>query len=47
MKKIKYQTRRMVSCFNRVIELNQNMLILKRFVTKNDLLCDDENRIVY
>jgi hypothetical protein len=24
---------------NRVIELNQKMLILKRFVTKNDLSC--------
>jgi hypothetical protein len=26
-----------------VIELNQKMLILKRFVTKNDFLCDDDN----
>jgi hypothetical protein len=31
------------SRFNRVIELNQKMLILKRFVTKNDFLCDDDN----
>jgi hypothetical protein len=31
------------SGFNRVIELNQKMLILKRFVTKNDFLCDDDN----
>jgi hypothetical protein len=34
MKKITYQTRRQRSCFNRVIELNQKMLILKWFVTK-------------
>ena len=34
MKKIEYQTRRVGFCFNRVIELNQKMLILKRFVTK-------------
>jgi hypothetical protein len=34
MKKIEYQTRRVRSCFNHVIELNQKMLILKRFVTK-------------
>jgi hypothetical protein len=34
MKKIEYQTRRVRSCFNRVIELNRKMLILKRFVTK-------------
>ena len=43
MKKIKYLTFRMRSCSNRVIELNQKMLILKRFVTKNDFLCDDDN----
>jgi hypothetical protein len=36
MNKIKYQTYRIRSGFNRVIELNQKMLILKRFVTKND-----------
>ena len=30
----------MGSRFNRVIELNEKMLILKRFVTKNDFLCD-------
>ena len=30
----------MGSRFNRMIELNQKMLILKRFVTKNDFLCD-------
>jgi hypothetical protein len=34
MKKIEYQTRRVRSCFNRVIELNQKMLILKGFVTQ-------------
>jgi hypothetical protein len=43
MKKIEYQTRRVRSCFNRVIELNQKMLILKRFVTKSVFLCDDDN----
>ena len=36
MKKITYQTRRQRSCFNRVIELNQKMLILKRFITKKE-----------
>jgi hypothetical protein len=35
MKKIEYHTRRVRSCFNHVIELNQKMLILKRFVTKS------------
>jgi hypothetical protein len=34
MTKIEYQTRRVRSCFNRVIELNQKMLILKRFIGK-------------
>jgi hypothetical protein len=43
MKEIEYQTRRVNSCFNRVIELNQKMLILKRFVTKRAFLCDDDN----
>jgi hypothetical protein len=43
MKKIEYQTRRVRSCFNRVIELNQKMLILKRFVAKSVFLCDDDN----
>ena len=33
----------MRSCYNRVIELNLKMLILNRFVTKNDFLCDDDN----
>jgi hypothetical protein len=32
MKKITYQTRRVGSCFNRVIELNEKMLILIRFI---------------
>ena len=36
MKKIKYQTRCVMSCFNRVIELSKKMLILKRFVAKSD-----------
>jgi hypothetical protein len=43
MKKIEYQTCRVKSCFNRVIELNQKMLILKRFVAKSVFLCDDDN----
>ena len=43
MKKIEYETRRVRSCFNRVIELNKTMLILKRFVTKNVFVCDDDN----
>ena len=34
---------RMRSCSNRVIEPNLKMLILTRFVTKNDFLCDDDN----
>jgi hypothetical protein len=46
MKKIEYQTPRVSSCFNRVIELNQKMLILKRFVTNNDFQCDDDNMSV-
>jgi hypothetical protein len=36
MKEMKYWIYRVKSRFNRVIELNQKMLILKRFVTKND-----------
>jgi hypothetical protein len=43
MKKIEYQTCRVTSSFNRAIELNQKMLILKRFVTKSVYLCDDDN----
>ena len=44
MKKIEYQTHRVGSCFNRVIELNQKMLILRRFATKSVFfLCDDDN----
>ena len=35
MNKIKYQTCRMRSGFNRVIELNLKILILQRFVMKN------------
>jgi hypothetical protein len=31
------------ACSNRVIELNQKKLILKRFVTKDDFLYDDDN----
>jgi hypothetical protein len=47
MDEIIYQKRRVWSGFNRVIELNQKMLILKIFVTKKDLLCDDDNSILY
>ena len=43
IKKLKYWIYRVESGFNRVIELNEKMLILKRFVTKNDFLCDDDN----
>jgi hypothetical protein len=43
MKELKYWIYRVGSGFNRVIELNQKILILKRFVTKNDFLCDDDN----
>jgi hypothetical protein len=34
--KKKYLKHRVGICFNHVIELNQKMLILARFVTKND-----------
>jgi hypothetical protein len=37
MKKITYQTLHVRSCFNRVIELNQKMLILKRIIGKKIL----------
>ena len=43
MKKIEYQTRRVESFSNRMIELYQKILIFKRFVIKNDVLCDDDN----
>jgi hypothetical protein len=43
MEKIIYQKRRVGLGFNCVIELKQKMLILKRFVTKNDFLYDDDN----
>jgi hypothetical protein len=36
MKKITYQTLHVRSCFNRVIELNQKMLILKRIIGKKN-----------
>jgi hypothetical protein len=38
MKELKYLIYRVRSRFNCVIELNQKMLILKRFVTKNDFV---------
>ena len=41
MKKIEYQTRRVRPSFNCVIGLNQKMLILKTFVTTNDVLSED------
>jgi len=31
------------SCVNLLIEQNEKMLILKRFGTKNDFVCDDDN----
>ena len=34
IEKIEYQTRRVMSCFNRVIELNQKMLIWKDLLLK-------------
>jgi hypothetical protein len=43
MEKIIYQKRRVGLGFNCVIELYQKMLILKRFVTKNDFLYHDDN----
>jgi hypothetical protein len=39
----KYKIYRVASCFNRVIELNQKMLILSTFLTKYYFLCDDDN----
>ena len=41
----KYKIYRVASCFNRVIELNQKMLILSTFLTKYYFLCDDDNWI--
>ena len=46
MEKIIYQKRHVGWGFNCVIELNQKILILKRFVSKNDFLCHD-NWILY
>jgi hypothetical protein len=43
MEKIIYQKRHLGLGFNCVIELNQKMLILKRFIAKNDFLCVDDN----
>ena len=43
MKKIGYQTRRVGPSFNCEIGLNQKMLILKRYFTMNDVLCEDVN----
>jgi hypothetical protein len=44
---IKYQMWLVASCFNRVIELNPKMLILSKFLTKNNFLCNHDNWIVY
>jgi hypothetical protein len=41
--RIKYQMYRVASCFNRVIEMNQKMLILSKFLPKNDFLCNRDN----
>ena len=35
MHKIEYQKYRVASCFNRVIELKQKMLILSQFAPRN------------
>ena len=43
MQKMKYQMCRVASGFNRVFELRQKMLILSKFLTKNDFLCNREN----
>jgi hypothetical protein len=43
MEKIKYQMYHVTYCFNRVIELNQKMLILSKFLTKNYFLCNQDN----
>jgi hypothetical protein len=40
---MKYQICRVASWFNRVIELNQKMLIFSKFLTKKDFLCSHEN----
>ena len=44
--KIKYQMCRVASCFNRVIQLNQIMLILSKYLTIL-FLCNYDNWIVY
>ena len=43
MQKIKYKMYCGASCFNRVIELNQKMLILSKFLTKNYFLWNHDN----
>ena len=37
----------MWSCPHRMIETEAENINLKRFATKNDCLCDDNNGIVY
>ena len=46
MKKMKYWTSRVGSDFNRVIELNQKMLSLTRFVTKNDFFMSGSRKLM-
>ena len=41
--KIKYQMCRVASCFNRVIELNHEMLIISKLLTENNFLCNHDN----
>ena len=46
LKKMKYWTCRVGSDFNRVIELNQKMLILTRFVTNNDFFMSGSRKLM-
>ena len=44
MHKIEYQKYRVASCFNRVIELKQKMLILSQFATGNVFFINFDNK---
>jgi hypothetical protein len=47
IKKIKYQTRRVTSCFNRVIELNQKLLILKQqYLSTNNFSINNTHFVI-
>jgi hypothetical protein len=43
MQKIKYQIYRVASCFNRVIELKEKLLIVLQFATRNDFFFNFDN----